>query len=173
MQRSAKERPLYILIAILIIGLSYVVADTIRDRVIVVGDDAPRFSVTTDSGKTITRTDFGGRLLVLNFWASWCQPCIEELPSLNRFQKSLAGSGVVVLGLSVDRNEKAYRDLLKRFPVAFQTARDPSADISASYGTFKYPETYVINTKGEVVEKFIGPQDWNDPGVVNRIKSML
>ncbi len=173
MQSSGKERPLYILIAVLLVALSAVVADTIRDRVIVVGDNAPRFSVTTDSGKTISRTDFGGRLLVLNFWASWCQPCIEEMPSLNKFQKGLAGNGVVVLGLSVDRNEKAYRNLLKRFPVSFQTARDPSADISASYGTFKYPETYVINTKGEVVEKFIGPQDWSNPTVVNRIKSML
>ncbi len=173
MQSSGKERPLYILMAILLVALSAVVADTIRDRVIVVGDNAPRFSVTTDSGKTISRTDFGGRLLVLNFWASWCQPCIDEMPSLNTFQKGLAGNGVVVLGLSVDHNEKAYRNLLNRFPVAFQTARDPSADISASYGTFKYPETYVINTKGEVVEKFIGPQNWNDPRVVNRIKSML
>jgi peroxiredoxin len=95
------------------------------------------------------------------------------MPSLNEFQRRLAGSDVVVLGISVDRNDRAYKNFLKRANIGFQTARDPEANVSSSYGTFKYPETYVVNSKGEVVEKFIGPQDWTDPTIVNRVKSSL
>jgi peroxiredoxin len=95
------------------------------------------------------------------------------MPSLDQFHKEMASRGVVVLGISVDRNEKLYRDFLARAKVSFLTARDPGAEISASYGTFKYPETYVINARGEVIEKFIGPENWMDSRLIARIKSLL
>jgi peroxiredoxin len=168
------ERLLQIGIGILFVVLIAVVADTIHERVVGVGDKAPDFKITTDSGRTISRSDFGGQVLVLNFWATWCPPCVEEMPSLDAFQRRLKGSGVVVLGISVDKNEKAYRDFLKKAGVSFETARDAEARISASYGTYKYPETYVIDRKGEVVEKFVGfEQTWTDDNVVNRIKRYL
>lgn len=173
MQKAISERPLLIAMAVLFAALGWVVADTLRERVVVAGDNGPNFSITTDSGRTVTRSNFGGKVLVLNFWATWCAPCIEEIPSLNELQRQLAGENVVVLGVSVDRNDQAYKKFLKRVNVGFQTARDPEANISASYGTFKYPETYVLNSKGEVVEKFIGPQNWTDPAIVNRVKSSL
>ena len=160
-------------IGLLLATLSWVVVDTIHERIIEIGDKAPDFSVTTDNGRTITRSNFGGKVLILNFWATWCPPCIDELPSLNEFQRSLSDSGVVVLGVSVDKNERVYKDFVTRARVAFMTARDPEAGISASYGTFKYPETYIIDSRGDVVEKFIGPKDWSDPAVTERIKRML
>ena len=76
------------------------------------GDTAPEFTITTDNGRTVSPPDFGGKLLVLNFWATWCPPCVQEMPSLNQFQKSLADKGVVVLGISVDKDEKAYKAFL-------------------------------------------------------------
>jgi cytochrome c biogenesis protein CcmG, thiol:disulfide interchange protein DsbE len=160
-------------IGLLTIALCWVVAGTLSERVITVGDRAPDFSIVTDSGRTVTRENFGGRVLVLNFWATWCPPCIEEMPSLDQFQKRLAANGVVVVGVSVDRNEKAYKAFLDRAKVSFQTARDPEARISADYGTFKYPETYIINSKGEVIEKFIGPENWLDEQLVERIRRLL
>lgn len=161
------------LIGVLTAALVFVVYDSIRERNVVVGDTAPTFKVVTDNGKTLTRADFGGKLLVLNFWATWCPPCLEELPSLNQFQKQMAGSGVVVLGVSVDKNEKQYRAFLKRNGVSFETSRDPEANISADYGTFKYPETYVIDAGGKVRQKHIGEVDWMDPQVINSIKGLL
>jgi len=80
---------------------------------------------------------------------------------------------VVVVGVSVDKNEKQYKDFLKKARVSFQTSRDADASISAEYGTFKYPETYVINSNGEVVAKYIGPKDWMSAEVINDMKKIL
>jgi cytochrome c biogenesis protein CcmG/thiol:disulfide interchange protein DsbE len=140
---------------------------------VVVGDSAPDFSITADNGRTITTSNFGGKLLVLNFWATWCQPCLQEIPSLDEFQRRFANAGVVVLGVSVDKDEKAYRDFLTRARVAFLTARDPDNKINADYGTLKFPETYIIDSKGKVVRKIINAQDWMSERMIQDVESLL
>ena len=159
-------------IGILLVALGLVIAGSLRDHVTDVGDTAPAFSVTTDQGRRITPTDFGGRVLVLNFWATWCAPCVEEEPSLSEFQKRMAGSGVVVVGVSVDKNPKLYSEFLKRFAPAFQTVRDPDEGVPNSYGTYKYPETYVIDRNGKVVQKVIGSRNWMDPDNISSIQAL-
>ncbi len=173
MDRGKTERLLQIGMLMLTVALIAVIADTLRDRVIGVGDTAPEFSIRTDSGITVTRSDFGGRLLVLNFWATWCPPCIEEMPSLDQLYKQLKDSGVVVLGISVDEDEQAYRRLLERRKVSFLTARDPAARISSEFGTYRYPETYVIDSRGKVLQKIIGAASWTDERMIRYIKSLL
>ena len=160
-------------IAVLLVVLVFVLYSSLHERIIGVGDAAPAFSITADNGRTVTASNFGGRLLVLNFWATWCQPCVEEVPSLNEFAREMAGSGVVVLGISMDTNTKAYRDFLARNHISFLTARDPGAKISADYGTFKYPESYIIDAKGTVVQKIIGATNWTDGSMVDAVKSFL
>lgn len=159
--------------ALLLVGLCVLVADSLRERVVSVGDRAPSFEVTTDSGKRLSTADFGGKVLVLNFWATWCPPCVDEMPSLQAMAQQLAPRGVVVLGVSVDKNQAAYQRFLQQAKISFPTARDPQSDISAEYGTFKYPETYVIDSSGRVRQKHIGPRDWLDPELVKSIESLL
>jgi cytochrome c biogenesis protein CcmG, thiol:disulfide interchange protein DsbE len=167
------ERAIQTTIVLLLAVFVYVIFDSFREKLVVVGDTAPDFSITADSGRTITPSTFGGKLLVLNFWATWCQPCIEELPSLNQFQKRFEKSGVVVLGVSVDKDEKAYRDFLARARVSFLTARDPDAKINADYGTLKFPETYIIDGRGKVLRKIISNQDWMSERVIRDTESLL
>ena len=173
MSLSKTQRIFQVSIGLLLVLLAGVIYDALRDKVVGVGDKAPDFRVTTDEGRTVTRSDFGGRLLVLNFWATWCPPCVQEMPSLDEFQRRLASSGVVVLGVSVDRSERAYRQFLDKAKVSFLTARDPSAGISGEYGTFKFPETYVIDANGRVVQKHIGPEFWTDENLIRQIQSLL
>src|SRR5581483_11660746 len=90
-----------------------------------VGDRAPEFSIKADNGRTYTQADFGGKVLILNFWATWCAPCREELPSLDALQRTLGSKGLVVLAVGVDKNEKLYRDFLTANKVAMTTARNP------------------------------------------------
>jgi cytochrome c biogenesis protein CcmG/thiol:disulfide interchange protein DsbE len=160
---------------ILVLGalLIYIVAGTLEPRVTNAGDTAPNFKITAEDGKTISRDDFGGKLLVLNFWASWCPPCVTETPSLEQFARTLGPQGVVVVGISQDRKEDRYRQFIQHFHITFETARDPGADIAASYGTFQIPETYLIDRNGKVIEKVISNQDWMDPEFLARVRKML
>ena len=171
--KTSTDRILLGAILLLAAGLIWVVTPTLQVHITEIGDTAPDFKIVAENGKTYTRSDFGGKLLVLNFWASWCPPCIEETPSLNEFAKQYASQGVVVLGVSIDKNEKLYHNFLNRWHVAFETARDPESDISASYGTFLIPESYLIDRNGKVVEKFVNSTDWMDPAFLKRVQSML
>lgn len=170
---STSSRIYFIGIAITLAVLFYIMADTLREKIVNQGDQATAFSVTTDRGKTISLTNFPGKLLVLNFWAAWCKPCVDEMPSLNRFAQMMAPEGVTVLGISVDLDETKYKKFLKDANISFETFRDNSALIPASYGTFKYPETYIIDKNGKVVEKIIGEESWLNPNVINRIRRLL
>jgi thiol-disulfide isomerase/thioredoxin len=164
MRNTKTDRLLRAAMGLLMVALVYVIYIAIHERVVVAGDDAPGFTVRTDSGQTVSAPNFGGKVLVLNFWASWCPPCVQETPSLSQFAAAYAGKGVVVLGISVDKDEKAYRSFLQKFKPAFQTVREDK--IHEDYGTFMYPETYIIDSHGRVLKKIVEPNDW--PGNPNR-----
>jgi len=144
----------------------------LRDTTVREGDRAPVFSVHTDQGREVTPEHFDGKVLVLNFWATWCAPCITEIPSLNEFQRKFRDKGVVVLAVSVDKNPEKYKRFLQRFKLAFETYRDPDSNISASYGTFQYPETYIIKD-GRVVRKYISDQNWLSSDIDQYVQSLL
>ena len=154
---------------LLFVGL---IVFSLRDTSAKEGGRAPDFSIKTDQGREVTPTSFGGKVLVLNFWATWCAPCVEEIPSLNELQKRFANSGVVVVAVSVDKKPEKYRRFLDRIHVAFETTRDPDAGISDKYGTFQYPETYIIKD-GRIVRKFISNQDWASDDMTHYIESLL
>jgi thiol-disulfide isomerase/thioredoxin len=145
---------------------------SLRDTSAKEGGEAPQFAITTDQGERITPASFGGKLLVLNFWATWCAPCVQEIPSLNIFQQRYAGKGVVVVAISVDKNPDKYKTFLEKIPVSFATARDPNADISAQYGTFQYPETYLIKD-GRVLRKYANAEDWTSDQITNYVQGLL
>ncbi len=168
------------IIAALLVALGFVVVRSMQEHIVGVGDTAPNFTITTSAGDQVSPRNFGGKVLVLNFWASWCAPCVEEAPSLNEFAKTFKNAGVVVLGVSVDRNEQAYRNFVKRFDVSYPTARDPQENLSYRYGTYKIPESYIIDRNGKVVRKYAGLPErdgqaisWMDPELVNFVKSLL
>jgi cytochrome c biogenesis protein CcmG, thiol:disulfide interchange protein DsbE len=157
-----------------VLGLSFagIIFFSLRDTSAKEGGRAPQFSVATDHGRTVTPASFGGKVLVLNFWATWCPTCIQEIPSLDAFQKRFAKDGVVVVAVSVDKNEQKYKEFLKRVHVNFDTARDPSADVSARYGTFQFPETYIIKD-GRIQRKFANAEDWVSDDMTQYVQSLL
>ncbi len=160
------------LLGVLAAGFIAVIVLSLRDTTPKEGGKAPDFNLITDSGRRVTPESFGGKVLVLNFWATWCAPCIEEIPSLNEMQRRFAGSGVVVVAISIDKNQEKYRAFLDRIHVSFDTARDPSSDLSTRYGTFQYPETYIIKD-GRIMRKFAQAEDWLSDDMTQYIQSLL
>ena len=136
-----------------------------------IGDSAPEFTVQDDQRK-VALSDLRGQVVVLNFWATWCPPCVEEMPSMIQMQQRMKRDGVTVLAISVDVDEAAYRRFLTEHKVDLLTVRDAAQKSNNLYGTFKYPETYIIDRKGVLRRKFIGPQDWNQPEIVDFLSKL-
>lgn len=136
-----------------------------------IGSAAPDFTVQ-DADRKVTLSELHGKVVVLNFWATWCPPCVEEMPSLLQMQQRLKDKGVVVLGVSLDADEGAYHKFLKDYRVDFLTVRDADQKSNNLYGTFKFPETYIIDRKGIMRRKFIGAVDWNQPEVVDFLSKL-
>jgi len=129
-----------------------------------IGNTAPDFTLS-DSQHTVALSQLRGKPVVLNFWATYCPPCVEEMPSLIELQKQL-GDKVTILAVSEDADDNAYRQFVRDHNVELLTVRDPHQNTNEVYGTFKFPETYVIDRNGKIVRKFIGPQDWTSPDLV-------
>ena len=130
-----------------------------------VGSPAPQFTIQ-DQERTVSLNQFKGQVLVLNFWATWCPPCIEEMPSLVQMQQRMKAKGVTVLAVSIDVDDNAYHEFLKQHGVNLLTVRDPDQKTPSLYGTYRWPETYVIDRSGVVRRKFIGAVDWTEPDVL-------
>jgi cytochrome c biogenesis protein CcmG/thiol:disulfide interchange protein DsbE len=158
-------------IAILLLAFAATLMQSLNDHVAKEGESAPSFTLKTDGGRTISPADFGGKVLVLNFWATWCTPCVEEIPSLDNLQRRFAGQGLVVMGVSIDDDPEAYRAFLDRYKVTFQTVRNHK--INADYGTLQVPETYIIDRNGRIVKKIVGKENWNDESVMSYVQSLL
>lgn len=125
-----------------------------------IGQPAPDFTVR-DADRTVSLRQFRGQVLVLNFWGTFCPPCVEEMPSLISLAQSMKSKGVTVLGISIDVDADAYHRFLVNHGVSFLTVQDPGQKTSNLYGTHGWPETYIIDRDGVVRRKFIGPVDWN------------
>jgi cytochrome c biogenesis protein CcmG/thiol:disulfide interchange protein DsbE len=136
-----------------------------------IGQNAPDFTVQ-DSDHTITLSQFRGQVVVLNFWGSWCAPCIEETPSMVQMQSKLKGKGVTIVAVSIDADDAAYHKFLKDFNVNFVTVRDEAQKTPTTYGTFRWPETYVIDRTGVVRRKFIGPVNWNSTEITDYLSKL-
>ena len=133
------------------------------------GKPAPDFTIS-DGSTQIHLNSYRGQVVMLNFWASWCSPCIVELPSLlalHHDQPSLA-----ILGVSIDEDADEYSKFLVRRHVDFLTVRDPSQSVAKLYHTEMWPETYVIDRQGVIRRKFVGAQDWSSPEVRAFLKAL-
>jgi cytochrome c biogenesis protein CcmG/thiol:disulfide interchange protein DsbE len=136
-----------------------------------IGRVAPDFTVQ-DAERKVALNEFRGKVVVLNFWATWCMPCIEEMPSLVQMQRRLKDRGITVVAVSLDKDAESYQRFLRNHNISLLTVRDEKQQSSDLYGTFKFPETYVIDRNGVMRRKFVGPVDWSQPEVVDFLSKL-
>jgi cytochrome c biogenesis protein CcmG, thiol:disulfide interchange protein DsbE len=153
---------------VLVLGFSGCYSNSRPPRI---GTNAPDFTVQ-DSDRTVALNQFHGQIVVLNFWATWCPPCVEEMPSLVEMQRRMKAKGVTVVAVSIDVDENAYRQFLKLHGVDLLTVRDPAQKTPGLYGTHGWPETFIIDRNGVMRRKFIGAVDWTEPEITDFLSKL-
>ncbi len=138
-----------------------------------VGDKAPDFVLTGLDGRQVHLADLAGKIVILHFWATWCPPCVEEMPTLNKIAAQLPSADFALLAASVDDGgAAAVSSFMQRNRLSMPVFLDQNHSVSSRYGTFKFPETYLIGRDGLVKYKIIGPRDWTDPETLNALKEL-
>jgi len=133
------------------------------------GKVAPDFTVT-DGSSTLHLASYRGKVVLLNFWASWCMPCVEELPSLEALHHE--DPNLAILAVSIDDDPAAYSSFIMQHHMDLITVRDPSQSVANLYHTDMWPETYVIDRQGYIRRKMVGPQEWTSPEIMGYLKSL-
>ncbi len=156
-------------VAALGIGLA-VMVHTLDDELfpVGIGSEAPAFEAfTLDSvPRTKTLEDYRGDVVLLNVWATWCLPCREEMPSLQRLHEALGDAGLRIVAVSIDRAEDAgkIREFAREYGLTFEILHQPSGEIQRAYQTTGVPETFIIAREGDILRKQIGAVNWFSEG---------
>ena len=125
------------------------------------GVEAPDFELTELGSDTpIELSSLRGRVVLLNFWATWCKPCEEEMPSMERLYRSLHPQGLELIAVSVDEDPSLVEDFRDRMAVSFPIALDPDQEVSRLYQTRGFPESLLLDRDGTVLERYVGPRNW-------------
>ena len=135
-----------------------------------VDDLAPYFTLPTHQGPQVSLESLRGRVVLLNFWATWCPPCLEEMPSLEDLNQKMMGKNFSVIAISVDEmGFKSIEPFLEKVPLTFQILNDGSGDVAELYGVHLLPETFLIDQEGKIIDHYQGPRDWKDEKIVSEI----
>jgi len=134
---------------------------------------APDFTLVDPGGKKIGLKDFRGKVVFLNFWATWCESCRDEMPSMQRLYQEFKGKGFEIVGVNVKDKRPDALAFLKKLQVTYPIALDPEGEVGLLYGAFGMPVSYLIDRKGVVLARMWGPTDWYSPAARNLIKALL
>ncbi len=135
---------------------------------------APNFTLPDLNGKKVELKDYRGKVVFLNFWATWCLTCEEEMPSMERLHQKFKGNSFEILTISIDKDEKqTVADYMKKFGLTFPALLDPKSKVAKLYRTTGVPETFIINKEGFIVHKAIGPRTWDTEESFNAFDNLV
>jgi peroxiredoxin len=136
-------------------------------------EKAPAFALANLDGKKVQLSDFRGRIVFLNFWASWCAPCREEMPGMEKLFRDLKGQDFVILGVNVKENREKAQKFAQELKITFPLLLDPQGEVGLLYGAWGLPTTYIIGKKGEVIARAFGPAVWDSKESYEYFRSLF
>jgi peroxiredoxin len=139
------------------------------------GARAPAFELPRvgEDGGPLSLASLGGQIVLLNFWATWCKPCEDELPAMQRLHQALSGSGFRLVAVSVDAEAEPVLAFRERLGLSCTLLLDADQRVARLYQTFRFPESLLIGRDGVILERYVGPKDWDAPAYIERIRRLL
>jgi peroxiredoxin len=137
------------------------------------GVAAPEFALPRLGGGELSLHSLRGKVVLVNFWATWCAPCEQEMPAMQRLYAALAPRGFELVAVSVDEDADAVARFRERLALGFPIALDPEKTVAKRYQSFRYPESFLIDRDGVLVARYVGERDWDAPEYVDRIARLL
>ena len=179
--RRFNFKPL-LLVVLIIIGLGIIVLLQTKDSSfnlsgkprIGKGAAAPDFSLPGLDGKMINLTNYKGKVVFLNIWATWCPPCVQEMPSMEKLYQALKDEEFEILAVSIDAlGGDTVAPFMKKYGLSFPALLDTNSSIKTLYQTTGVPETFIIDKNGIIAEKIIGPRDWASSDVISYFRNLV
>lgn len=133
---------------------------------------APEFQLKDLDGKSVSLASHKGKVVLLNFWATWCPSCSAEMPSFNRLYQEMKSRGLEIIAVSTDRSVQEVRGYLSKRPLDFKVLMDENRLVTRQYKVFSLPTTFLIDREGIIIEKFYGEYDWNDSEIKRKIEKL-
>ena len=137
------------------------------------GENAPiPIKLKDIDGNIVSKDDFAGQVTIINFWATWCPPCIEEIPSLNRLNKKLSGSSFELISINYAEDNKTIAEFMKSVNVEFPVLLDKNGEFAKQWNVISYPSTFIIDSKGVIQYGVNAAIEWDDPEVIQKLKAL-
>ena len=138
------------------------------------GQPLTDFTLPDLQGKSVQLSGLRGKVVFINIWATWCPPCVEEMPTMQRLYERLHHRGLEVLAISIDTlGAQVVGPFMQRYRLTFPALLDPTASIERLYRTTGVPESFIVNKRGLLVEKVVGPRDWSNPQMIAMFDRLL
>jgi peroxiredoxin len=133
----------------------------------------PEFNGSTIDGRTVSLTSLSGKVVLINFWATWCQECRPEMPMFEQVHREFAAQGLSVIGINAREGTAAIRGYAKELRLTFPLILDPKGEINAAYGVIGLPATFLIGRDGRAVARAVGPREWSGEQALAIIRALL
>lgn len=174
-----RRRFIIFILAVIIIGgiFSWVFYSFFRPETkgrLEIGSAAPDFKLPDINGLNVRLSDFRGKVILLNFWATWCPPCREEIPSMQSLYEKLNNNGLEIIAVSIDKKGKeAVTPFVKNHQMTFRVLLDPEQEISTTYGVNAIPESFILDKEGKIVNKVTGALNWMEEASIKYFEKLL
>jgi peroxiredoxin len=168
----------FLVVTISIIVFSLMQTDSVLDsekqQKIAVDLPAPNFTFPDLNGKMVSLVDYKGKVVLVNIWATWCPPCVDEMPSMEKLYQLLNGENFEILAVSIDtKGRKVVAPFMKKYKLTFPALIDSKGIIKTTYKTTGVPESFIIDKQGILIKKIIGPLNWANPEVFGFLKDLI
>lgn len=169
-------KKLLLLLLVLLPALACAGSERPKDtpRSLTIGSIAPDFSLENMQGERVSLSQLRGKVVIVNFWATWCPPCRSEMPSMEVLHQTFKDDGLVLLAINVEQGgRQAVAKFLQESPYSFPILLDEQREVQNLYGVFQFPESFIIDRNGVVVKKVIGAVHWMGGDLYNLLHFML